>query len=613
MSAEPARVLAFAAGHLRRGARVVVAALLAAALWGTAAKAESTQPKVRRIAVLIGANSAAAGRPGLRYAHSDARGLAEALIQVGGFLADDVHVLLDPEPDAVFFTLDRELATLRAAGGESLLLFYYSGHADGQALYPAGRPLPFRELRRRLEDPAASVRVGIVDACGGGGFTGAKGLTASAPFVVDQPLQLSGEGSALIASSSGLESAHESEGLLGSFFTHHFVAALRGAADVRGDGVITLGEAFAYAKERTVRDTAAISAEPQHPSFDMHLRGRNDLPLAQISTADTRLELRQRQGPLQVIHLATGLAVLEVPAGRRALTLALRPGRYLVRRRSADTSWAQEVAVVAGQTVLVSEEDLALTGAPLLVSKRFTEAPAGSLTTPRALTCLLSLRAGIQHGGVEHAGLRVDAFPFELGMACGLSDRFTFLPSDTLLAYRFGDRGGVELIPSGGINLVSIAGSSSSAAISTFRYQVQAHLDLRYWLDGSRSLDLSSGVSSTGAFAKDPLERRRLDSWSGLIGLGYTHGLLDFATLHFGATYTQLLLENGHAPSFDQRPEGSALLTVGSSQTVAGQRLPLVRVHVTPEVGLDGFAWLTFDLHGNVADTYMIGLSGSFK
>jgi hypothetical protein len=87
---------------------------------------------------------------------------------------------------------------------------------------------------------------------------------------VQVPLELSGEGSVLIASSSGLERAHESEGLLGSYFTHHFVAGLRGAADPRGDGIVTVTDAFAYAKERTVRDTAAVASEPQHPSFFSH-------------------------------------------------------------------------------------------------------------------------------------------------------------------------------------------------------------------------------------------------------------------------------------------------------------------------------------------------------
>ena len=142
-------------------------------------------------------------------------------------------MLKDPSPETVLATLDRELATLRADGGDSLLLFYYSGHADGAALYPAGQPLLFAALRTRLESSAATVRLGIIDACNGGGWTGAKGLHAAPPFAVQVPLELAGEGSVLIASSSGSESAHESEVLLGSYFTHHLVAGLRGAADPR--------------------------------------------------------------------------------------------------------------------------------------------------------------------------------------------------------------------------------------------------------------------------------------------------------------------------------------------------------------------------------------------
>ena len=40
------------------------------------------------------------------------------------------------------------------------------------------------------------------------------------------------------------------------------------------EGAATLGEAFEYARERTIRDTARFAAETQHPSYDVHLRGR---------------------------------------------------------------------------------------------------------------------------------------------------------------------------------------------------------------------------------------------------------------------------------------------------------------------------------------------------
>jgi hypothetical protein len=331
-------------------------ALLAAALLAAAPAAPST---ARRVAVLVGANQGALGRASLRYSHRDAQQLAEVLSQVGQFAPADVHVLNDPAPAEVLAVLDRELAALREAP-ESLFVFYYSGHADAGALYPSGSPLSYADLRERLDGPSATVRVGIIDACSGGGWTGAKGVHPGAPFAVDVPLTLTSEGSVLIASSSGVENAHESEVLGGSFFTHHLVAALRGAGDARGDGVVTLADAFAYAKERTVRDTAAAS-EPQHPSFSMNLRGRADLPLTRVASASTLVDLREERGPLQLVHLSSGLVVLEVPPGKRALKLSVPPGRYLVRRQGTSGSYVREIAVEPGQVASVNEADLELT------------------------------------------------------------------------------------------------------------------------------------------------------------------------------------------------------------------------------------------------------------
>ncbi len=316
-----------------------------------------------------------------------------------------------------------------AASGESLLLFYYSGHADAGALYPAGKPLPFGSLRARLDNRAATVRIGIIDACSGGGWTGAKDLHAAPPFAVDVPLELSGEGSVLIASSSGVEKAHESERLLGSFFTHHLVAGLRGAADPRGDGVVTLGDAFAYAKERTIRDTAAVSGEPQHPSFFMNLRGRADLPLARVDSSPTLVELEEKEGPLQVIHLGTGLVLLEVPAGQRTIKLSVPPGRYLVRRRTENGTWTGEIGVESGRTVMVREEDLALSGYPSGPSK-------GPPEPQRSWPLALNDRPLTLYRGLAQVDLGVllaqspaplnHAFAIAPVMRYGLTDRATF-------------------------------------------------------------------------------------------------------------------------------------------------------------------------------------------
>lgn len=318
-----------------------------------------------RRAVLVGSNAAIEGRTPLHFAHRDAQNLADVLRTSGGFSASDVRVLLDASPDDVLAAL--ALARAEAAA-DGLLVFYYSGHADEAALYPGGKALPLATLKERLGDANTGVRIGIIDACRGGGWTQAKGLTPTKPFEVGVPA-LSSEGTALLAASSGLEDAHEAEVLQGSFFTHHLVGGLRGAADSSGDGQVTLSEAFAYANRLTIRDTATRSREPQHPSFDLRLRGRQDVVLTTVPKTGTQLVVAQTQGPLEVVQLSTGITVVEAAPGEQVLRLALVPGPYLVRRVKDGQVFSREVQVKPDTATTLAEADLTLVGTLLLPTK----------------------------------------------------------------------------------------------------------------------------------------------------------------------------------------------------------------------------------------------------
>ncbi len=339
--------------------------LIAAVLLHVSAAAPAAH---QRVALLVGANQAIADRQPLQFARRDAAQLASALVDVAGFAADDVLVLEDPEPGEVTSALERLQGRLANAGQDTVLLFYFSGHADGQALYTQGMPLALKSLREQLEASPATLRLGIVDACSGGAWTRAKGLAPAAPELVPVPL-LASEGAALLASSSGLERAHESDELQGSFFTHHLVAALRGAADQTPAGEVTLQAAFRYAQQRTVTDSALHAREPQHPSFSLNLRGRDDVVLSRPIAAASALEVAQEEGPLTVLQLPSGTELLELEAGQRRTRLAVAPGRYLVRRVEGSRVFAREVAVAAGATVVVDEAALSLLGAPRLASK----------------------------------------------------------------------------------------------------------------------------------------------------------------------------------------------------------------------------------------------------
>jgi hypothetical protein len=128
----------------------------------------------------------------------------------------------------------------------------------------------------------------------------------------------------------------------------------------------------AAVKALTIRDTAFHADAPQHPSFQINLRGRQDLPVTKIAGGESHLALQQQRGPLQVVHLSTGIVLVEAPGGKRSLRLAVPPGTYLVRRRTGDTTWAREVKVEPGKTAHVAEEDLELVAGEMLFSKGAT-------------------------------------------------------------------------------------------------------------------------------------------------------------------------------------------------------------------------------------------------
>src|SRR5439155_1760197 len=87
------------------------------------------------------------------------------------------------------------------------------------------------------------------------------------------------------------ELALESREIRGSFFTHHFVSGLRGAADASGDGRVTLAEAYEYAFSRTVSATSGTVVGPQHPAYDYRLSGKGDFVLTDLLRPSGVLEL----------------------------------------------------------------------------------------------------------------------------------------------------------------------------------------------------------------------------------------------------------------------------------------------------------------------------------
>ncbi len=475
--------------------------LFCVALFSASSMAATEGKFGRRIAVLVGANQAIVGRTNLQYAHKDAERLAATLRDVGGFLPEDILVLKDPEPVAILEGIETYQQRLTGNTDDTMLLFYFSGHADPQALYSHGKALQLTQLKAKLEGGPAKLRIGIVDACHGGGWTRAKGLVAVDALEVPVTRLLSAEGTALLASSSGLERAHESDVLGASFFTHHFIAGLRGAAEQTAAGEVTLQAAYRYAHERTVRDSALAANEPQHPSYEYNFHGRAEVVLAQLESASSLIDVSQVLGPIQLIQLPSGQTVLELPAGERRVKLAVEPGRYLLRReQDGGQVYAREVKVEAGKTVEFEEASLSLVAKHALAAKENVPVaePRRFDVTASPVLVLSSSILGTGFGGAvslamhlnRNFGLRVRG----VGLAWAGSGEVTILPAveEEARAWRTS----------------ALFGADVAFVPYRWLFSAERRLELQFTLGTSAALTQKVGVSFNEVRPRGPQELR---------------------------------------------------------------------------------------------------------
>jgi hypothetical protein len=583
---------------------LLVLACLSLALGRVASAAE-----LSRVAVVVGANQAPPGRVPLRYAHEDAQHVADALIAVAGFSAQNVKVLLDPEPDALLSALDQELAAAGKRSGETLLFFYYSGHADDRSIFPRGQTLAFSALKARLEDPRAKLRVGLVDSCRGGSWTGSKGLKKVEPFEVDAARELAEEGSVLIASSSGQENAHETEALHGSFFTHYWNAGLRGAADRGGDGVVTLNEAFEYARTLTIRDTALAGQAPQHPSFQMKLAGRRDFPLANLAKERTTLLFEQSAGPVEFVRLSDGLVVIESTPGARRLRLGLPVGNYLVRRRAPEGVWARVISLSPGSTTELSESELQQT---TLASGRAKDA---TLELPATATwksegVYASVAAGVRHAPIIDPGLRVGAADgtgvFLLRASARIARRF-WLSAPLALVFDPERERDLGYFVWAGTPV--LGGTREPGSGVTVRGFMGTGADVRY--RSSERHTLNGSLALLGAFAFTEAHTEGPDTWTAQLTLGISETIPGAVTFNLGSGIGINPLIQGHfGDATLESAERSLAVSFGSVQRAGLRPLPLIHVPVSQAWAVDAHAAVAYlpSLQGWV-ETYTAGIS----
>jgi hypothetical protein len=375
----------------------LLGACLILALGQGAARAQTEQT---RVAVVVGNNLGHDPARTLRYAEAEAVKLASLLRGAGDF--DSVVTVTGASRAGVESALAAARAQLdraHADGKRTMFLFYYSGHGDQEALELGSSRLPLRDLRSYLEQlTGADVRVAFVDACQSGALTGVKGGRRAPGYEIHLADPGSVRGMAIVTSSTANELSQESDDLQGSFFTHNFMAGLRGAADSSRDGQVTLGEVYQFAFRRTLASTAASLVGGQHPTYDYRMSGAGDVILSRTRPNDARLVFPREAGATYtVVHKGRGEVIAELAStSGEDFYLALPAGEYRVVRRALASVSETTFSLAAGSSTAIETSTMSPVAAD---AENHRE--KGGLWQPNSL----GVHLGLQSSPVSGAGL----------------------------------------------------------------------------------------------------------------------------------------------------------------------------------------------------------------
>jgi hypothetical protein len=345
----------------------LLVALLMLPTWGSAQAVDHrggfSPGEDVRFALLVGHDDGGPGTAQLFYAEADAERLADVLKQLGSIDPSRMTLLRSPTAtgfDRALRAMGKDIAAAKAAGAHVSLLFYYSGHADPDALRLGRETVPFVALRAALAETGADARLLFLDSCFSGGASRAKGASRAPGFLRAATATADVRGEVVITSSAADEASQESDEVGGSYFTHYLISALRGAADTSGDGAVTLDEAYRYVYHRTVAHTSGTRAGTQHPGFDYDLSGSGDVVLTNLGTRGAALSFGPDEDGRFLIFdddARRFVAEVRVMAGRPT-RLMVEAGRYRIQLRGTDALHEQVVSLRSGDEHAVAIAEL---------------------------------------------------------------------------------------------------------------------------------------------------------------------------------------------------------------------------------------------------------------
>lgn len=339
--------------------------------------------ETKRLAIVVGNNAGSGDMPPLRYAESDAGKMARVMVELGDVSSEDVMLLqgqgVNQLERAIGEARDRVAFFKKSPDVRTVLLFYFSGHSDGEAIELGREKLAYARLKALLAGTGGDVRLVVVDACRSGAGLREKGGKPADNFTIRLADTLQTSGEAFITSSAADEAALESSEVMGSYFTHNLISGLRGAADASGDKLVTLAEAYKYAYDRTVVSTAMLPVGAQHPNYDFKLSGQGELVLASLLKPSSMLVLPEADRSL-VIDLARDQVIVEVVGGAREV--ALSAGQYGLRLFKGGQGYGGRVTLTDGMRQVVQLSALTPIHSSVIVAAKGGPAVVQTLDAP---------------------------------------------------------------------------------------------------------------------------------------------------------------------------------------------------------------------------------------
>lgn len=313
---------------------------------------------IQRYALIVGCNYGGTDLTPLKYAVKDAKAISAIFTEIGGVREENKICLYNPSSILLkqsFLHLKNIIQQAKRKAQRTEVLFYYSGHADGdsKSILLNEEKYKFTELTNDIKNLSCDVHIAIIDSCASGVLIRSKGGKIISPFIIDTAHNQ--EGYAFITSCTDKEQSYESDKIESSFFTYALKAGLRGAADQDGNGNVTLNEVYDYAYNETIKQTQLEATDPQHPSYSIDMVGTGNIILTDIRENTSRIIVSKPVTGIIFIYDYLGNLILEFNKQNKKKTeICLSAGQYTIHVNKDGDIYTTIIKLPFRETVFIS-------------------------------------------------------------------------------------------------------------------------------------------------------------------------------------------------------------------------------------------------------------------